>query len=386
MSVAARIDELARKPPLVVRPETRIGEILGRMKELRLWLAPVVDGRGRLVGVVSYRAVLMRGAGRDTRVATVMEPPFSVRSGTGFGEAVARFVAWRARAVPVVDERRRLLALASREDVLRFMLREGLVPDLRAEEVMSSPPVTVRGDESIARARWLMLRSGISRLPVVDDDERLAGVISLGDIAERLYRIRLTRRRGLEWIRSEEEFLAAPVREFMSSPPIHVPRGTDLGEVVRTLLEYRISGAPVTDGGRVLGVISGLDVMRKYVEGLVETRPLEAKVSDAVGGDRFLRAQVERLLGSYLSAFSRLADVVDLKVAVKEEAKAGSGGRYRVRLRLVTNVGAFAAEGAGWELLAALRDALATLEKRLKRKVKKLQVRSPPPEEGWPYG
>ncbi len=380
MSVTIKVDELAREPPLVAKPMMRVGEILGKMKELRLWLLPVVDDKRRLVGVVSYRTILMKGAGRDTRVLTVMEPPFSIQSGTGFNEAVAKFVAWKARAVPIVDEKRRLLALVSREDVLEFMLKEGLVPSLRAEEAMSSPPVTIHEDESIARARWLMLRSGISRLPVVDDEEKLVGVISLRDIVERLYHIKLTRRRGLEWIQSEEEFLAAPVREFMSTPPIYAVRNATLNEIVKTLLEYRISGMPVTESEKVLGVISGLDVMRKYVESLVEVQPIEAKVSDAIGGDPFLKVQVEKLLNDYLSMFNRLANVMDMKITIKEETKTEKTEgrkRYRVRLRLVTDIGAFVAEGIGWELLTALRDALMTLEKRVKKKIQKMQTHLP---------
>jgi len=368
----------------VAKPMMRVGELLGKMRELRLWLVPVVDDRDRLVGVVSYRTILMRGAGRDTKVSTIMEPPYAIKSGTRFDEALAKFVSWKARAVPVVDDRRRLLAMVTRADVLEYMLREGLVPNLRAENAMSTPPVTIYEDESIARARWLMLRSGISRLPVVDESEKLVGVISLRDIAEKLYMIRLTRRRGLEWIQSEEEFLAAPVREFMSTPPIYVARNTMLSDVVKTLLEYRISGMPVVERDRVVGVISGLDVMRKYVESLVEVQPLEAKVSDAVGGDPLLKLQVEKLVNDYLSTFNRFVDVMDLKVAIKEETKTEKSEgrkRYRVRIRLVTNVGSFVAEGIGWELLTALRDALMILEKRVRKKVQKMRLHLPPAEE-----
>ena len=384
MSFSIRIDDIAKEPLLVAKPMMRIGELLGKMRELKLWLVPVVDDRDRLVGVVSYRTILMRGAGRDTKVSTIMEPPYAIKSGTRFDEALAKFVSWKARAVPVVDDRRRLLAMVTRADVLEYMLREGLVPNLKAEDAMSTPPVTIYEDESIARARWLMLRSGISRLPVVDEDEKLVGVISLRDIAEKLYTIRLTRRRGLEWIQSEEEFLAAPVREFMSTPPIYVARNTTLSDVVKTLLEYRISGMPVAERDRVVGVISGLDIMRKYVESLVEVQPLEAKVSDAIGGDPLLKLQVEKLVNDYLSTLNRFVNVMDLKVTIKEETKIEKGEgrkRYRVRIRLITNVGSFVTEGIGWELLTALRDALMILEKRVKKKVQKMKIYLPPAEE-----
>ncbi|HIP57400.1 MAG TPA: CBS domain-containing protein, partial [Ignisphaera aggregans] len=123
MSFSTKIDDIAKEPPLVAKPMMRIGELLGKMRELRLWLVPVVEDKDRLIGVVSYRTILMRGAGRDTKVLTVMEPPYAIKSGTRFDEALAKFVSWKARAVPIVDDKRRLLAMVTRADVLEYMLR-----------------------------------------------------------------------------------------------------------------------------------------------------------------------------------------------------------------------------------------------------------------------
>jgi len=383
--VSRPIDDIASEPPFVAKPMMRIGEVLGKMKELRLWAVPVVGDRNRLVGILSYRSILMRGAGRDTKVLTVMEPPYSLVTGTPIPEAISRFVSWKARIVPIVDEKRSLLAVVRRADVLRYMLEKGLVPETRVEEVMSSPPIVIHEDESIARARWLMLKSGISRLPVVDDEEKLVGVITLRDIAERLYSIKMTRRRGFEWIGSEEEFLAAPVRDFMSSPPIHTHRGASLREVVETLLKYEISGMPITERDRVVGVVSGLDVMRKYVESLVQVQPLEAKIAEAIGKDALTRLQVEKLVNDYLSTFNRFVNVIDMKLTIKEETKVEKEEgrkRYRVRIKLVTDIGSFVVEGVGWELLTALRDALQILEKRLRKAVEKASLHQPPKEEG----
>lgn len=382
---AKPIDDIAIEPPFVAKPMMRIGEVIGKMRELKLWAVPVVGDKDRLVGILSYRSILMRGAGRDTKVLTVMEPPYSLVTGTPIPEAIARFVSWKARIVPVVDEKRRLLAVVRRMDVLKYMLEQGLVPEMRAEEAMSSPPIVIHEEESIARARWLMLKSGISRLPVVDDDEKLVGVITLRDIAEKLYNIRLTRRKGFEWIRSEEEFLAAPVRDFMSSPPIYTHRGASLREVVETLLRYEISGMPITESDKVVGVISGLDVMKKYVESLVQVQPLEAKIAEAVGGDAITKLQVEKLVNDYLSTFNRFTNVIDMKLTIKEETKVEKEEgrkRYRVRIKVVTDLGNFVVEGVGWELLTALRDALQTLERRLRKAAEKAALYQPPREEG----
>jgi len=362
------VDEIMVEPPIVAKPMMTIGEVLGKMKGIRARIVPVVDSRGRLVGVLSYRTILMKGAGRQTKVLTVMEPPYSVKLGTTFNSTVMRIVELKARALSVVNERRILKGYVSRADILRFMLDKGLLPTKRAEELMSTPPVTIHEHESIARARWLMLRGGISRLPVVDEDERLVGVISMRDIVERLYNIRLTRRKGFEQF--EEEFLAAPVKDFMSTPPIYVLKQSTADEIVKTLLEYNISGMPVVERDRVVGVVSGLDVLKHYVASLTVTQAIEAKLPDDVSADSITKSLMEKLVNDYLASFRKFANVLDFKLNIKEETKTKKvegRKRYRVRARIVTDQGNFVAEGIGWEVLSALRDALMTLEKRLRK-------------------
>ncbi|MCI4436721.1 MAG: CBS domain-containing protein, partial [Ignisphaera sp.] len=57
--------DIAIPPPLLLKPSMRIGEVLPKMKELKIYNAPVVDENGVLIGILSYRTVLSSGAGRD---------------------------------------------------------------------------------------------------------------------------------------------------------------------------------------------------------------------------------------------------------------------------------------------------------------------------------
>jgi CBS domain-containing protein len=56
------------------------------------------------------------------------------------------------------------------------------------------------------------------------------------------------------------------VRNIMSTSVIAVPPAMDIAEVARLLVEHDISGAPVIDGQRVIGVITEMDIVSRHVD------------------------------------------------------------------------------------------------------------------------
>ncbi|MFF7444069.1 CBS domain-containing protein [Streptomyces sp. NPDC008122] len=77
--------------------------------------------------------------------------------------------------VPVLDEDDRVLGVVSESDLLAR--REPAV-----RELMTEPAVTVHAEQSVADAARLMVRRGVERLPVVDEEERLVGIVTRRDL------------------------------------------------------------------------------------------------------------------------------------------------------------------------------------------------------------
>jgi CBS domain-containing protein/ribosome-associated translation inhibitor RaiA len=378
------VSEIVIEPPILLKPSMRIGEVIPRMSELKIREAPVVDDNEVLVGVLSYRAILSKGVGRDTKVSTAMDPPYALKEDNSIDEAIARIVQWKARDIPIIDDSEKVVGYINRVMLLKYLVDKGIIPNDIVDNVMHSPAITIQEWESIARARWAMLRNGISRLPVVDRYERVVGVITLSDIVERLFRIKLSRRKGYEWIQSEESFLAAPVSDFMSTPAVTVPLGIKLIEAAKTMLDKGVAGAPVVTGDeRVVGVLSGIDVLKKYLETSVALQPLEAKISTVGEIDEITRVSVERIINNYLSSFTKYVNVIDFKLAVKELGKSEeSRGKdvrrgFEVSARIVTDEGSFAAKSMCWDLPTCVREVMNIIEKRIRKHIEKKTVAKP---------
>jgi CBS domain-containing protein len=88
--------------------------------------------------------------------------------------------------VPVVDERGALAGLVTDRDIVIRTLSEGRNPiEVRAEDVMTDDVEAVTPDESLRDVVDLMGDKQIRRVPVVDRDDRLVGIISMADVATR---------------------------------------------------------------------------------------------------------------------------------------------------------------------------------------------------------
>jgi CBS domain-containing protein len=130
----------------------------------------------------------------------------SVRASTGYKEIVATLSEHRLSAVPVVGEDGRVLGVVSEADLMhkvefadhttppRVPLRKRVRTarskagaDI-AEDLMSAPAVVIGPRETVAAAARLMDAERIKRLPVVDEDGRLVGVVARADVLRQFLR------------------------------------------------------------------------------------------------------------------------------------------------------------------------------------------------------
>lgn len=86
-------------------------------------------------------------------------------------------------ALPVCDGDR-LMGMVTDRDITLRVVAQGLPPDgTPLSDVMSSDVETIREDESIEDASLRMEQAQVRRLPVVDEQGQLVGMVSLGDLA-----------------------------------------------------------------------------------------------------------------------------------------------------------------------------------------------------------
>jgi CBS domain-containing protein len=91
--------------------------------------------------------------------------------------------------IPIVEDKetRRLVGLVTDRDLVLRMVAEGRdTKTTKAEEVMSLKLVTCHADDDVQEALDAMSENQLRRIPVVDDKNRIIGIIAQADVATRV--------------------------------------------------------------------------------------------------------------------------------------------------------------------------------------------------------
>ncbi|MFB7242010.1 hypothetical protein CW362_06940 [Streptomyces populi] len=145
---------------------------------------------------------------RHNKVGSVMTTDV-VRAeyGTPFKEVARLLADHRISGLPVVDEDDKVIGVLSETDL---MMHRAVTPDPHEPEhhprptdllpgarrqrarskartaggLMTSPPVTVHADDTIVQAARTMAQKHVERLPVLDEEDRLVGIVSRRDFLQ----------------------------------------------------------------------------------------------------------------------------------------------------------------------------------------------------------
>ncbi len=127
----------------------------------------------------------------------------------------------------------------------------------KVKDYMNAPIYVIERNEPIQRARNLMFKYGIGRLPVMDEG-RLVGIVTKYDITNRLNQA------APEWRRRPID--KVPIQVVMTEKPITIFPDATMPQAAQLLIENDISGLPVERDSQIAGMITSRDMMRYFSE------------------------------------------------------------------------------------------------------------------------
>ncbi|MHB8460272.1 MAG: DUF190 domain-containing protein [Candidatus Limnocylindrales bacterium] len=229
------------------------------------------------VGVAAYGGRRLDQLRFDLLVVDVMtRSVVSIDDAAPVRTAVGLLLDRDFRALPVVDRDRRVVGLVTNGDLVRrgklgarLELLAAMTEESRASvlehldaqqtvrDVMSVDPTTIPAGATLAEATHLMADRHLKRVPVVDDDGRLIGILARSDV---LRAVGETFPR--EGAAHEDHAGAQTVGEIMRHDAPIVLADAELGTLLDAVTSTRLNRAVIVDADdRVLGVVSDADII-----------------------------------------------------------------------------------------------------------------------------
>jgi len=131
-------------------------------------------------------------------------------------------------------------------------MSEGLVKDC-----MTAPVISISSETVLSDARKIMTNKKVRRLPVVDNN-KLVGIVSFTDVLE----AKLVTATTLNIWELSQQVLTMQVKDVMSAGVLSVEQNATIADAAKIMLEQKISGIPVTDNGKLVGMITESDLFR----------------------------------------------------------------------------------------------------------------------------
>ena len=145
---------------------------------------------------------------------------------------------------------------------------------MKIKEIMSSPIYVVSPDETVARARNLMLRHKIGKLVIVDGKKPI-GIVTKKDISRRLDQAEPQwRRRPIDNI---------PIKKVMTEGLITIFPDATPKQLAELMSENKISGLPVVNNkNEAIGIVTKWDLIRYFSELDLESKVKDLKIEPAL--------------------------------------------------------------------------------------------------------
>src|SRR5690606_38637464 len=130
---------------------------------------------------------------------------------------------------------------------------------MRVRDIMSHPVLAVPESTTVKEAADLLSRRGFTAMPVVDEQERIIGIVTEADLLREQFP------RDPRYRTPEDDAREAPpkkVGEVMTAPPVVCSSTMDVAQLAEMMVREHRRCVPIVDDDRLVGIVTRRDLLR----------------------------------------------------------------------------------------------------------------------------
>jgi CBS domain-containing protein len=220
----------------------------------------VVTSDGKVCGMLTEKDIAKhlgsakhgKALASSLHVSTAMtSDPVILQSGEDVKKAAKLMLDNGISSLPVIRGEE-IVGIITKTDLMKILQDS----EEKIEEAMTEGVVTISPGERVVHARRIMLDKGITRLVVVEGD-KIVGILTEGDAA----------RAFLAFRKAADKYQYSRVRNMIVEDIITQGVKTlnvkaKVGEAAKMMLQNNFSGLPITDGDKLVGIVTKTDLAK----------------------------------------------------------------------------------------------------------------------------
>ncbi|WP_058365925.1 CBS domain-containing protein [Haloparvum sedimenti] len=322
----------------------------------------IVTEGGEYAGVVGEKQLMRSRMEDDTKVSAVMTPAPEIDRHEDIREAARLLLEGNVKAAPVY-EGEKLFGIVTVDGILAAVIDS--FDANTVEQVYTDDVVTIGEKEHVGQAINRLRKHSVSRLPVVDEDDLLAGVVTTNDIVD--FVVRDQERQGSgDRAGDIDRMLDLPVYDVMSSPVLTAQPGETTKAALERMFDNEVSGLVVTPTASeeaVSGVITKTDILRSLT--FTEEQSMDVQITNINLLDNISREHVVDAIEQVADKYGAM-QVFHAHVRLHQHKEKLRGTPLiQTQIRLRTSEGQVAGTGEGYGAEHAFHVALDKLERNV---------------------
>ena len=322
----------------------------------------VVTEDGEYAGIINQKQLLQSHIQDDAKVRGMIRSAPRVNRRDDVREVARVLVESGAKLAPVF-EGDNLWGVVTEDAILEAVLEN--LDALDVSEIYTDDIVTVTTDTSIGTVINRLREHGVSRLPVLDDNGQLTGMVTTHDIADFAVRNMERQQKG-DRSGDIDRILDIRVYDIMNSPVETTTPTESVRDAVTRMLDNDYAGLVVTpedDDGTVVGIITKTDVMRALT--FTEEEHLDVQITNITLLDAITRDEIRQRIEGVSEKYQKMhVQHAHVRFHKHKERLRGTP-LIQCQIRLRTNRGQVAGSGEGYGADAAFGVAIDKLERRV---------------------
>ena len=354
------IADIATKEYVAIDADERLGQVRSIFEHENPKGLIVTNG-DEYAGVITQRALVQSHVEDSTKAAALTHSAPKIERTADVREVARMLIEGDTKVAPVF-EAEELWGIVTADAILEAVLEH--LDALVVSQIYTEDVATIREDTRVGQAINLLREQGVSRLPVLNENGLLSGMVTTHDIVDVVVRNMDNPTTG-ERSGELDRMLDLPVYDVMSSPVETVTPDASVEEAVSRMFEYDYAGLAVTpeDEDTVVGVVTKTDVLRALTH--TEEDRLDVQITNVSLLDTITRETIRERIEQVVEKYGAM-DVHHAHVrfqAHKEKLRGTPLIQAQIRVR--SDRGQVAGTGEGYGAESAFHVALDKLERNV---------------------